>query len=92
MIVRIVNPSDAEMTFILEPWGETYPMPPHAEFVITGSGPEGDGPEIACTANVVTVWGWPGSVLRVFHREVELGPAGVARPPMPGPASGGRAR
>jgi hypothetical protein len=84
IVVRIVNPRNTATTFVLEPWGETFEMPAHAEFVIVGRGPDGDGPEIAVDDDGVTVWGWPGSVLRVFHGEAELGSAGNQRPPAPG--------
>ncbi|MBI2759949.1 MAG: hypothetical protein HYX51_00790 [Chloroflexi bacterium] len=86
-VVRIVNPTGRELEFVLEPWGETFAMPPHAEFVIVGSGPPGDGPEVSYDDEVITVWGWPGSVLRVFHDDRELGRVGGKRIPMPAPVS-----
>jgi hypothetical protein len=83
-VVRIVNPRNTATTLVLEPWGEVFEMPARAEFIILGRGPEGDGPEIAVDDDGITVWAWPGSVLRVFHGEVELGHAGDQRTPMPG--------
>jgi hypothetical protein len=84
---KITNPHDSEITLVLEPWGETYSVPPGTCLDIVGQGPSGDGPELSPGEDAVVVWGWPGSVLRVFRDGAELGNPGEARPPVPGGSS-----
>ena len=80
--LRLVNPRKVVCSLILEPWGESFAMPGGAAFDVIACGPQGDGLEIAFESRRITVWGWPGSVVRVMHHGIELG-AG-ARPPVPG--------
>lgn len=80
--VRLVNPREAAVQLILEPWGEVYIIPPDDVVDITVQGPAGEALEIAHEADAIVVWGWPGSTIQVFHGAKELGSVQV-RPPVP---------
>ena len=56
----------------LEPWGETYVMPAGVTFQIVARGPEGDALEIEWGQDRVTVYGWPGSVVSVLRKGVDV--------------------
>ena len=81
--VRLVNPREAAVQLVIEPWGETYSIPPDDAVDIKAWGPEGEALEIAHEPEAIVVWGWPGSTVRVFHNAEELGGA-HGRPPVPG--------
>jgi len=80
---RLVNRQPREISFCLEPWGEVYPMPAGAVFVVVARGPDGDTLEIEAEEDRLTVYGWPGSVVQVFEDESEMGPGLAGRPPVP---------
>jgi hypothetical protein len=90
LVVRVRNQHDHEMRFLLEPWGEEYPMPADARFDVIAQGPTGGALDIELSAGTVTVHGWSGSVIRLSHDGVELG-AGLGPrtdvPPTPEPPS-----
>lgn len=66
----------------LEPWGERYTMPAGATFQIVARGPEGDSLEIEWGQDAVTVYGWPGSVVSVLRKGIDVGAGeGEARSP-----------
>ena len=83
IVLHVVNPHSFAVPFVLEPWGESYQMPPHASFRVVGDGPSGDGPEVTIEADAITVWGWAGSVLRVEHATIPEAVARRERVPMP---------
>ncbi len=70
---RLVNSRDVAVKLLLEPWGEVYEMAPGAVFEVMARGPAGDALEVAIADDAITVWGWPGSVVRLFHEGTELG-------------------
>jgi hypothetical protein len=80
--VRLVNPRETAVQLVLEPWGETYSIPPDSSVDIKACGPDGDALEIAHQPESIVVWGWPGSTLRVFQGSQELG-SERGRPPVP---------
>src|SRR5438045_1266101 len=80
--IRVANPGGEETTLVLEPWGETFTMPPRAAFEVVGRGPSTDTIEISVQDGSIVVWGWAGSVLSLFHDETELGDA-TSRPSVP---------
>jgi hypothetical protein len=86
MHVRLVNPLDTELHLVLEPWGETYSIPPDGAIDLKAHGPKGDALEIAHESDAIIVWGWPGSTIRVFRGSEELGSV-QSRPPAPVSAS-----
>jgi hypothetical protein len=81
--LRVRNMRSAQVTFHLEPWGEEYPMPQGATFQIIARGPEGDLLEVEVGDSSITAYAWPGSVVSLFHEEVELGGGHGERTPVP---------
>ena len=71
--IHITNERDTVTTFYLEPWGEIYPMPAHAVFVVEGFGPKPGTFEVWHENGAITVWAWPGAWVRVFDSKTELG-------------------
>ena len=80
--VRLVNPLDVELQLVLEPWGETYSIPPDGAIDLKAHGPKGEALEITHESDAIIVWGWPGSTIRVFRGAEELGGM-QSRPPAP---------
>jgi hypothetical protein len=64
--LRVRNASEAEVVFVLEPWGQQCPMAAGATFEVVARGPEGDGLEVDFGEGTVTVYGWTGSLVTVY--------------------------
>lgn len=69
----IRNRRKKPVTLRLEPWGEEYAFPPGTSVQVLGRGPVGDMLDVKWGGDAVTVFGWPGSVLQVMKRGVDLG-------------------
>ena len=65
--LRVQNRHSKPVTLCLEPWGEELPIAPKARYEIVAEGPEGDYLEVQYEERGITVYGWSGSVLTVFH-------------------------
>ena len=83
MSLRVCNAYAVPITLYLEPWGEQYTMPPEATFLVVARGPEGDALEVACAEDHIAVYGWPGSVVTLFHAGKEMGDGVAERAPVP---------
>jgi hypothetical protein len=70
--IRLANSRKVATKFHLEPWGDQFEMPPGAAFDVVAKGPEGGILEVESADDHIVVWGWPGSVLRVFYEGNEL--------------------
>jgi hypothetical protein len=81
--LTVRNVRAVAVTFHLEPWGEEYPMPPGAAFQVVARGPEGDSLELEAGDDGIIVYGWPGSVVWLFHDGQELGGGRGERQPVP---------
>jgi hypothetical protein len=81
--LTVRNARAVAVTFYLEPWGEEYPMPPGAAFQVVARGPEGDALELEAGDDGIIVYGWPGSVVGLFHNGEELGGGRGERQPVP---------
>jgi hypothetical protein len=81
--IRLVNLRSTSTTFLLEPWGEEYAMPPGAAFVLVARGPEKGFPEIEFSDDHITVSAWSGSIATIYHDGVELGAGFWKRTPVP---------
>jgi hypothetical protein len=71
--LRVVNSLPHEVTFVLEPWGETYAFGPGEMFLIRALASEPGTPEIDFKTDSVTVCGWPGSTVYLFKDNEEIG-------------------
>jgi hypothetical protein len=79
----IVNSQEESVTFILEPWGETFALDPGEQLSLVARGPEGGYPELDYEARTITYWGWSGSTVRVFKNDQEMGVVDVERTSIP---------
>lgn len=71
--LRIKNTSAEPVVFILEPWGNEYNMPPGTTFEVLATGPEGDELELQFAEHEITLYGWTGSIVRLFQDGIEIG-------------------
>ena len=81
--LRVCNAHAGPITLHLEPWGEQYTMPPEATFLVVARGPEGDALEVECAEDHIVLYGWPGSVVMLFHAGKEVGTNAAERAPVP---------
>ena len=81
--LRVCNTRLIALTCILEPWGEQYTIAPQATFEIVARGPEGDSLEVEFTDDHIILYGWPGSVVSLFHEGTEIGSGSAERTPIP---------
>jgi hypothetical protein len=71
--LRVQNTSADPVLICLEPWGEQYTMPPGVTFEVVATGPEGDALEIQYAEHRITLFGWTGSIVRLFQDGIEVG-------------------
>ena len=81
--LRVRNSRSIALTFSLEPWGEQYRLAPEETFEIVARGPEGDSLEVEFADDQIILYGWPGSVVTLFHKGTELGAGDAERIPIP---------
>jgi hypothetical protein len=81
--LRIYNSRSITLTFSLEPWGEQYKLAPEETFEVVARGPEGDSLEVAFADDQIILYGWPGSVVTLFHKGTELGASNAEHTPIP---------
>ena len=81
--LRVCNAHAFPITLYLEPWGEQYTMPPEATFLVVARGPAGDALEVECAEDRIVLYGWPGSVVTLFHAGKEVGAGAAERAPVP---------
>ena len=81
--LRVCNSRSIVLTFSLEPWGEQYRLAPEETFEIVARGPEGDSLEVAFADDQIILYGWPGSVVTLFHKGTELGAGDSKRTSIP---------
>jgi len=58
-------------------------MAPEMSYELVAEGPGGDTLELAYGSGEVTVWGWPGSVVKVIEAGAELDQGRWDRAPVP---------
>jgi hypothetical protein len=61
--IVIKNARDASLLLRVEPWADEYELPPHGSRTIQVTGPDPAELEISIEDDVITVWGWTGSIL-----------------------------
>jgi len=81
--VKLTNFRDADVHFVLEPWGEQYIMSPKASFVIVASAPLQGELEIEVDEKRIVVYGWSGSVVQLFQDGNNVGGSTQPVPPLP---------
>ncbi len=58
--------------FVMEPWGDIFEMPPGKTYQVIAEGPKFGKLEKRISARRVTVYGWPGSSLKVMSDGVDI--------------------
>ena len=82
--LRLRNRRKSPLTVALEPWGDTYDMPPGEAFDVLATGPNDQGIlEIDDEDECIIVYGWSGSIVRLFNAHGELGAGASPRQPAP---------
>ena len=71
--VRIANTRPRKLTVDLEPWGESFEMPPGAVFELVANGPADGELQVEIGEERILVLGWPGSIVGILHDTEELG-------------------
>ena len=79
----LVNGRSTPIKLYVEPWGEEYEVAPGARFDVVARGPHEDHLKVVYGDNDITVWGWEGSVLNVYHQGVQLDAGLREKPPVP---------
>jgi hypothetical protein len=69
---RLRNSRSASIHLRLEPWGELYELEPLATIDVQASGPDGDRLEVDSDDSSITIYGWPGSAIELYHKGVRL--------------------
>ena len=77
--MRLRNDQPRPISLILEPWGETYPIPAGAEYDLV---PEGDL-ELDFGDGKITVYAASGTSMRLFCDDRELGGSRLRAPTIP---------
>ncbi|GCE20850.1 hypothetical protein [Dictyobacter kobayashii] len=85
--LTISNEREATISFILEPWGEIYPMEPQTKFTvyfrshIAPSSPH--TVEVTYGVDQITVYAWEGCTATLFQNGEELGAGAAPRSRVP---------
>jgi hypothetical protein len=71
--ISVKNSRNKQIAFVLEPWAESFDMPPGARFEVLGRGPQGGKLEVIIEETYIAVWPWRNATLSAFHNGIELG-------------------
>ena len=70
------NERNIDIIFVLEPWGDTYTMPPHTTFKLFLRATIAPSPtkslEVEYGDTSLTVYAWEGCIASLFHGDKEL--------------------
>jgi hypothetical protein len=83
--LRVSNYGSEPITLCLEPWADEIPVPSKVTFEIVAEGPDGNCLEVTYRERRISVYGWSGSVLSVFHEGDRLVECAIPVPPTPPP-------
>gem|GEM_PF-1853452 len=79
--IHFRNSLSTELTVNLEPWGEQHVIPSGDRFEIHALGPRnGHSIEIDIDTKFFTIYGWPSSVISMFHNGERLVGSGLPAP------------
>src|SRR5215212_11134296 len=82
--INITNVRGRTVIFHLEPWGEQLEMAAGVTFTVTAEAERQGSFEVEHGEDEVTLWAWPGSVVKLFCEGAEVGvSAGRERPAAP---------
>jgi hypothetical protein len=72
-VVRLVLPGSEPYSVVLEPWGEEFTLRGGDDLTIQAEGSAGGELEISLEEACIVVFGWEGSIVRLFSSGKELG-------------------
>jgi hypothetical protein len=81
--LRVSNIYSEPITLCLEPWGDEISIPSNVSFEIVAEGPKGDHLEVTYEERRVSVYGWSGLILSVFHNGERLVECAIPAPRTP---------
>ena len=81
--LRIQNSQSQPVTLYLEPWGEELLISPNATYEFAARGPEGDCLHVDFAPAQITIYGWSGSVISVYHNDKMLRNCEIPAPATP---------
>ena len=81
--LRISNDYSEPITLCLEPWADEISILSKARFKIVAEGLKGDHLEVTYEERRISVYGWSGSTLSVFHDGERLIECAIPDPPTP---------
>jgi hypothetical protein len=74
VVLSLRNDRATTARFHLEPWGESYEVEAGATVQVCASGPQDGELLLELGEGAITVYGWPGSVVRFRRSGIELTP------------------
>jgi len=81
--LMVTNSRETEVFLFVEPWANRYQMAPHATFIVKASSSIEGMLEIEYTEDAITVYGWEGSIVDLFHEGGELAIDDYSKHPVP---------
>ena len=79
--VWVTNSHPQSAILCLEPWGDEISLPSGSSFLVIFEGPSGNFPIVQWEDERMTVYGWSGSVVSVYHEDKEVWSSGTVRVP-----------
>ena len=67
--LTVENTFGRNLTFILEPWAEEFPLAAGERLVLEGDGPVGGQFNVEHTDDYLVAWAWDGSDARVLRED-----------------------
>jgi len=86
--LMIKNSHAQQQRLHIEPWAEELAISTNTTYQIVAEGPLSGCLEVEIAEGTITVYGWPGSVLTVFHGKKALCECSTPAPPLPELKSG----
>lgn len=81
--LRILNSLQTTMRMWIEPWGDEISLAPGKTVALEAAGPAGGCLTVEQASECIIVYGWPGSILKVFDGEVLVRNLSVPAPRTP---------
>ena len=71
-LAKFTNQKDSELRIDVEPWGDQLLLQPGQKINIVVTAPTQGELEVQIQENIITLFGWPGSVIHVFRDGIEV--------------------
>lgn len=77
-VLEVTNEDTAPLVLVLEPWAESYLVPPRTAVEIVAFAPDEGRLVVESAGHGLVVWGWTGSSVHVIQNDQELEPATIS--------------